>query len=280
MHQEQYIEVNNTSIRYQDSAGEGDVVLLTHGIGSSLEIWAEQMKGMSANYRVIVWDIPGHGLSGFGKQPYEIADFAQFAWEFLDKLKIQRVNLVGNSMGGAISIQMYGLQPTRVKKIALLNSANLGREVPLPFQLMALPFLGRFMAQPNQMAIDQQINAIFLKPAAVSAELKAVIKRNVLREGAQQAFLNTLKKMTTVRGQKASLVKKAKDILLSTEIPILFIHGRQDKVIPCAHSQEVQKITPNSKLEIIENCGHTPQIEKPDKIQTILNDFFANNLGS
>jgi 2-hydroxy-6-oxonona-2,4-dienedioate hydrolase len=83
-------------------------------------------------------------------------------------------------MGAAISIQMYGLQPDRVNKIALLNAATLRREVPLPFKLMCFPLLGGLMAQPNQMAIDQQINAIFLDPAAVSAKLKAVIKRNVI----------------------------------------------------------------------------------------------------
>ncbi|MDP5134175.1 MAG: alpha/beta hydrolase, partial [Paraglaciecola sp.] len=181
------------------------------------------------------------------------------------------------SMGGAISIQMYGLQPNRVKKIALLNSATLGRDTPLTFKLMCLPLLGRLMAQPNQMAIDQQINAIFFEPAAVSAELLSVVKRNVLRDGAQQAFLNTLKRMTSVWGQKNSLVNKAKDILSSSKIPILYMHGRQDQVIPYCHSQAGQQITPNSSLEIIENCGHTPQVEMPWKINTLLSDFFAQN---
>lgn len=275
MFQEQYLAVNDTTIRYQDSGGDGEVVLFTHGIGASLEFWAEQIKSMSANYRIIVWDVPGHGLSGFGKQPYQIADFARVAWNFLDMLNIERVNLAGNSMGASISIEMYGLQPARVNKLALLNSATLGREVPLPFKLMNLPVLGGLMAKPNQMAIDQQINAIFLDHTAVSAELKEIIKRNVMREGAQQAFLSTLREMTTASGQKPSLVKRAKEILSTAQIPILFIHGRQDKVIPCFHSQEVQAITPNSSLEIIENCGHTPQVEAPDLTNQLLEEFFA-----
>lgn len=275
MYQDHYIEVNKTAIRYQDSGGNGDVVLLTHGIGASLEFWSEQMKGMAAQYRIIVWDVPGHGLSGLGKRPYKIDDFAQFAWDFLDTLKIKRVNLAGNSMGAAISIQMYGLQPDRVNKIALLNSATLGRDAPLPFKLMCLPLLGGFMAQPNQMAIDQQINAIFLDPVTVSAKLKAVIKRNVMRDGAQQTFLSTLRALTNIRGQKQYFVNKAKSILSSVKVPVLFIHGRQDKVIPCRHSEEVQKITPNSRLEIIEKCGHTPQVEMSDIINQLLRTFFA-----
>jgi len=275
MYEDQYIAVNDLTIRYQDSGGAGEVVLFTHGIGGSLEIWSEQISALAEHYRVIVWDLPGHGLSGFNQHYYHVAKFAQFAWAFLATLRIEKVNLAGNSMGAAISIHMLGQQSTRVNKIALLNSASLGREAPLPFRLMNLPLLGSLMARPNQMAVDQQIDAIFLDSAAVSAQLKAVIKRNVMRQGAQQAFLATLRNMTTCRGQTSGLVNESQKILAATKVPVLFIHGRQDAVIPCAHSQAAQPITPHARLEVFENCGHTPQVEAPHKTNRLLTEFFA-----
>lgn len=269
------LTINHCKIRYKDTGGSGPVVLFTHGIGGSLETWDALLPSLSQNYRCITWDFPGHGLSENYQKAYSAEQFAQLAWELLNALDVKEASLVGNSLGACTSVLMSELQPERTLRLALLNSAGLGQEAPLPFRLMTLPLLGNLMSKPGKMAIDQQINAIFYDSAAISDTMKQVIERNVLREGGQQAFLQTVRQATHFSGQNKTMVGHTLAILRSIEIPVLFIHGRQDAVIPVEHSEKAQAITPHSSLLIFEDCGHTPQVEKPEQLKQELNQFFV-----
>lgn len=268
-----YTSVQGNTIRYRDTGGEKPVLLLTHGIGSSLETWEAQADSLAGHFRIISWDLPGHGLSDIPHDAFGIETYARFAWHFLDALKIDQAAVGGNSMGGGISIHMTGLHPERVSKVVCLNAAGLGKDIPFPFRLMLLPILGKLISRPGQMSIDNQIKAIFYKQDKVTEKAKAIIARNVMREGAQDAFVATLKNIATVSGQRESLYSKSFAILSATKKPILFIHGRHDVVIPLAHSQHAQAMAPNSKLIILEDCGHTPQIEEPAEVNKRLTEF-------
>ena len=142
MNHEAHITVQGVPIRYRDSGGPGMPILLTHGIGGSLELWGSQFGEDLQAHRLIAWDMPGHGLSGMGEQPYDPDKFARFAWQFLDALGIQRVVLAGNSLGAAVSVRMAGLAPDRVAGLALANAATLGRKVLATFRVMTIPVLG------------------------------------------------------------------------------------------------------------------------------------------
>ncbi|WP_175365243.1 alpha/beta fold hydrolase [Marinomonas spartinae] len=279
MPQDQFISVNGRKIRYQDTGGEGPILLLTHGIGASLETWQEPYALLEKGnqLRVIVWDLPGHGLSDFGNQPYGVEDFAQAAWHFLDALNIdQPITLGGNSLGGAISIHMMNLRPDRVNKLALLNAASLGKESPLPFRLMSLPLLGELMNKPGKQAVDQQIQSIFYEPEKQRPKIEAVITRNVMRPGANKAFLSTLRLMTNFSGQRPALYQKTLSMLKTCPVPVLFVHGTHDMIISIEHTKNAQSITPKSSLLILEECGHTPQVETPEKVANVLTDLIFN----
>lgn len=258
-----FISVDSIQVRYRDSGGVGPVVLLLHGIGGSLELWAEQFVDSNVGMRMIALDLPGHGLSGFGPQPFAPKDFSAFIWKFSDALGLNKVHIAGNSLGGAIGLQMYALQAARVQTMLLAASANLGRECPMPFRLMTLPVLGELMSRAGPMSVKQQIQAIFSPTFDVTDALRTTIERNVMRPGAQDAFLATLRRMTELGGQRASLVSEGQAALASSSVPVLLLHGKQDSVIPCAHSAQAHRLVPTSNLQLIEGCGHTPQLEQP-----------------
>lgn len=265
-----YVTVKNVELRYRDTGGLGPALLLTHGIGSSLETWWQQEATLGKQFRVISWDLPGHGLSEFGQQPYNPDKFAAIAWALLDALNINRVTLGGNSLGAAISIRMMGMQPASVSSLVLLNSATLGRETPLPFKLMLMPVVGALLTKPTQRGVDMQLQAIFHPNYPISEETKAIVKRNVFRSGAQQAFVNTLKTQATVFGQRREEVARSRTVLQKATCPVVFAHGRQDSVLPVKHSELAHEQLPGSRLHIFEQCGHTPQIEKPDEVSALL----------
>ena len=269
-----YLEVENINVRYQDTGGKLPVLVLFHGIGGSSELWQYQLTSLASSFRVIALDLPNHGLSDINEKAFDVIEYAEFVWAFLDKLAISHVHLAGNSMGGAICVHMSALQPDRVSKMLLLNSAMLGKQTPLPFKLMLFPIIGKLLALPNQVAVDQQIKSIFLHPDQVSDEVKLTINRNVMRDGAQSAFVKTLRKMADWSGQKNALCQLTLARLKNTDCTVYFVHGRQDAVLPYQHSENAHQITPGSKLLILENCGHTPQVEMPIEVNDLFLQLF------
>lgn len=270
-----HISVDGIQVRYRDSGGPGPAVLLLHGIGGSLELWVAQFVEANQGLRLIALDLPGHGLSDFGHQPYAPKTFADFVWQFADALGLDSVHLVGNSMGGAICLQMLARQPARVQTLLLAAAANLGRDGPLPFRLMTLPLLGTLMSRAGPMAVTQQLQAIFHPSFLVPDELRNTVQRNVMRPGAQAAFLATLRQMSDLGGQRADLVNEAQAALCSATQPVLLLHGRQDRVIPFAHSQSAQQLAPASRLQLVDDCGHTLQLEQPAVFNAALQDLVA-----
>lgn len=269
------ISVEGIQVRYRDSGGTGPTVLLLHGIGGSLELWARQFVGANQNLRLIALDLPGHGLSDFGAQPYAPESFARFVWQFANALGLDQVHVAGNSMGGAIGLHMLAQQPARVKTLLLAAAATLGRDGPLPFRLMTLPLLGEMLSRGNAMAVTQQIKAIFHPAFVVSEDLRKTVERNVMRPGAQAAFLATLRQMSDLGGQRASLVDQAHAVLRTATQPLLFLHGRQDSVIPPAHSENAHQLAVGSQLQLIDHCGHTPQLEQAAVFNAALQDLIA-----
>jgi pimeloyl-ACP methyl ester carboxylesterase len=178
-------------------------------------------------------------------------------------------------MGGAICLQMLALQPARVNTVLLAAAATLGREGPLPFRLMTLPLLGPLMSRAGPMAVTQQLQAIFEPSFVIPDEVRQTVERNVMRPGAQAAFLSTLRQMSDLGGQRADLVREAQAALRSATQPVLLLHGRQDRVIPFAHSQNAHQLAPASRLQLVDNCGHTPQLEQPAVFNTALQDLVA-----
>jgi pimeloyl-ACP methyl ester carboxylesterase len=139
--------------------------------------------------------------------------------------------------------------------------------------IQAVQVLGEILTKPGKMAEEQQIKAIFFDQSVATDEIRQIVSRNGSQPGHQQAFLKTLRLMTNFFGQRPERVLKAIQTLGSLDVPVLFIHGRQDVVIPVAHTIETQKKTPNSKLVVFEECGHTPQIEKPVEFNRLLSEF-------
>ncbi len=256
------ISVDGVQVRYRDSGGPGPAVLLMHGIGGSLELWAAQFVEANQGLRLIALDLPGHGLSDFGHQPCSPKAYARFVWQFADAMGLESLHLVGNSMGGAISLLMLAQQPTRVRTVLLAAAATLGRAGPLPFRLMTLPLLGALMSRAGPMAVTQQLQAIFDPSFAIPDEVRKTVQRNVMRPGAQAAFLATLRQMCDLGGQRADLVAEAQVALSSAEAPVLLLHGIQDRVIPWRHSEAGQALAPKGELQLLDHCGHTPQLEQ------------------
>jgi pimeloyl-ACP methyl ester carboxylesterase len=267
---DQYVLIDGARVRYWDSGGAGPAVLLTHGIGESLEFWHRQFDTLGGPLRLIAWDMPGHGLSDELPHAMSLEGQADVAWQLLDQLQVQRVHLVGNSLGAAMTLRMADQMPARAGSLVLANSAALGAEVFGAFKVMSLPWLGELMNRPGPMAVAQQIKAIVLDPEAITPLVRAAIERNVRRPGAAAHFLKLLRGMTTLGGQRREVWTRSQQILGGLGMPTRIVHGEQDVVLPVAHSITAHDLCKGSELVRLQGCGHTPQLEQPEVFNALL----------
>lgn len=261
---DQFITLDGARIRYWDSGGQGPVVLMTHGIAESLEFWHLQFESLGQQMRLLAWDLPGHGLSDEMPQAMTLEAQAAVAWRLLDALGVVQAHLVGNSLGAAMSLRMAALRPARVLSLLLANAAALGKEVFGPFKVMSLPFLGELMNRPGSAAARRQIQAIVHRPEAITDRVGAAILRNLDRPGAGRHFLALLRLLTTLKGQRPEVVERSHQILRSLQVPVCFVHGDLDLVLPAEHSRRAHSRVPGSDLHMLTPCGHTPQLEMPE----------------
>lgn len=275
-----YANVDNIAIRYWDSEGNGPVLFCCGGVGSSVEIWHEQFKKRPNNLRIIAWDYPSHGLSGPCLQRLTLDEYAGIAWKLIDKLAISEVHLIGNSMGGAVSLRMLAQRRDKVKSIGLLNCATLGRDTPIPFRLMTLPGIGRIITKAGETAYTNQINTIFHQPQNISESILSAIKRNSFSTRAQLGFLKGVRCINSILGQRKDLVNQSKHIIELITCPIWGVHGEYDRVLPVHQTEQIYNWNTNANINILRECGHTPQAEKPIEInEMILAAVFSYNSG-
>lgn len=268
---DQFAHIDGTRIRYRDSGGAGPAVLMTHGIGESLEFWHRQMETLGSSLRLIAWDLPGHGLSDERADAMDLEGQAAVAWRLMDHLGVDRAHLVGNSLGAAMSLRMAAQVPGRAASLLLANSAALGAEVFGAFRLMTLPLLGELMNKPGPTAVAQQIKAIVRRTDAITPEVRAAIERNVRRPGGGRHFLALLRGLSSLRGQRSTVWQRSHDILRQLpSVPLLFVHGEHDVVLPVDHSRRAHAMARGSELVVLDDCGHTPQLEKPELFNRLL----------
>jgi pimeloyl-ACP methyl ester carboxylesterase len=269
------IDVGSGTLRYRDSGGAGLPVLLSHGIGGSLELWNRQFENPDPALRLIAWDMPSHGLSTPAPGDTSLDGIARQGLRLLQALGVGPALLAGNSLGGAVSLRIAAQSPQAVSGLLLVAAATLGRETPLPFRLMTLPVLGKVLTKPGPMAVKQQVQAIVHRRESITPEVLAAIERNVMRPGGAAHFLQLLRALTDFGGQKPEVSQRSLEILRALKVPVTFLHGELDGVLPAAHSRQAHAVTAGSQLVVVPDCGHTPQLEAPVAFQRALDGLRA-----
>jgi 3-oxoadipate enol-lactonase len=124
------IMVNSIKINYKD-IGQGEIIVLLHGLGSTKKDWDFQVPVLSKNFRLIIPDFRGHGKSGINNDDFGVEFLTEDIYQLLQKIKIDKASLVGFSMGGAVAFQMAVSHPDLVDKLIIVNSGpdfdNMGK---------------------------------------------------------------------------------------------------------------------------------------------------------
>lgn len=269
-----FVTINNVKYHYTEYPGPGETIFLLHGFASSTYTWEKVAPVLQARgYHVWALDMKGFGWSD---KP-EDADYSPWqlmkevnAW--MDKMGLEDVVLVGNSLGGAIAWNMALVYPEKVKKLVLIDAAGFMHEtqMPVPVRLAGLPgaagvarlFLGRWIVQDT-------LKQVYFDSAAVTAEQINAYYNRLCTENALGAL--------TALGRSISTISSKEYALRIPEIQVdtLIIWGRDDAWIPLKDGFKFKETLPNATLEVIPFCGHAPQEEKPEETAHLIIDFLA-----
>jgi pimeloyl-ACP methyl ester carboxylesterase len=254
------------------SAGAGDTVICAHGLGGTKASFLPTVAALAQHYRVVAVDLPGFGESDKPiAAPYDARFFARSVFELMDALDVDRAHLIGNSMGGRVTIEAGFMDPSRVEGLALLSPA--------------LAWLRDRRWSLLVRAMRPELGLLQVAPRPI---VESVVRRLVGAQGgwADAGVEEFLRAYLSPRG-RAAFYAAARNIYLDeprgengfwTRLEelaprSLFVWGRQDRLVPIAFMKHVEKALPAAThLEL--ECGHVPQLEAPRETHAAIRRFF------
>ena len=235
----EYTTIRGNRIHYYEG-GSGAPVVLVHGLGSRAEDWANLMPQLKqAGFHVYAIDLLGYGRSA---QPanatYSIPEEAQYVEEFIAQRGLEKVNLVGWSMGGWVAMRVALDRPERIGRLVLCDAAGLRFE----------PSFTVFDFEPTTVPAVQRLYRMLMPQPA---EVPAFLARDMVRKFKQLNWVVDRSARSMFRG--VDLLDGKLDRL---QMPTLILWGKQDHLIPLATGVSMHEQIPQSVLEIYDGCGH------------------------
>ncbi|MEP6741557.1 MAG: alpha/beta hydrolase, partial [bacterium] len=246
--------------------GTGQPLLAIHGLGASMYSWREFVKEKDTfpGYQIILIDLKGAGnsLKPHDKN-YSILTQRDLVYDFIQELDLKDLTLVGNSYGGAVSLiltlKLIKDNPGLLSKLILIDSGGYDKLLPWYLKLLRMPFLGWLalhILSPRQSAETVLKNAYYNDHLITQEQITAYAEP-IGSPGGRYALLQTAK------GAIPQDIDKIIAQYPSINVPTWILWGLDDEVIPLEIGKMLHEAIPGSRLELINDCGHVPQEEKP-----------------
>ncbi|MGL6109925.1 MAG: alpha/beta fold hydrolase [Rubrivivax sp.] len=254
-----FIEVKGQIVHFRDEGPRDDPtpLVLVHGTSASLHTWEGWAAALRSRHRVISFDLPGFGLTGpSASADYRGDTYARFVLDLMDRLKVQRFAIGGNSLGGEVAWRTALMAPQRVSKLILVDAAGpdfKSESVPIGFLVARVPVLNRAFdwVLPRAMVVSSLHN-VYGDPGKVNAALVDRYYELTLREGNRRALVQRLHQ--TRRGQDAQRIRELK-------LPTLILWGGRDRLVPLSAAKQFQTDIVGSELLVFDDLGHVPHEE-------------------
>lgn len=262
------IDAGGISTNYHDM-GEGYPTLFIHGSGPGVTAWANWrlvLPVLATQMRVIAPDIVGFGYTQrpdgirYGRQVW-----VKHLLDFIDALGLDKVNLVGNSFGGALALAMAVDHPDRLNKLVLMGSAGVDFELT--------PGLNAVWGyEPSITKMKALLKVFAFNHELVNDDLARMRYEASIRPGFQEAFATMFPEP---RQAGIDMLAVPVQQLSSLKNPTLILHGQEDQVIPVKNSHTLFELLENAELHVFRKCGHWVQIEYAERFASLLKGFLC-----
>lgn len=241
--------------------GSGDPVLLVHGFTASKEAWFFNMEPLAVQFRVLAMDLPGHGSSTKVAPDNYLSFCSDFLARLLDRQRIEAAHVIGNSMGGAVAMQMALSHPKRVRKLVLVDALGMGTEVPAGV-------LDKYVESSTREDVQALLTQVVHDPKHVFPQ--AVERAYLYRQ--QPGVKEILPKIASqLRGDSSGPVD-FRPRFKELRLPVLVVWGREDHILPARHADAAHAM-PNARIHIFDRCGHLPQLEYAAEFNSLVTRF-------
>jgi len=267
-----FIEVDGMRVHYRDE-GSGPVVIMIHGIVSSLhtwDAWADEMKG---KFRVIRFDVPGFGLTGPANFKYKPGFFVRFLHGFVKKMELKKFSLIGNSLGGFISWKYAAYHPDQVEKLVLLDPVGYPQKTPWIIGMMALPVIGNIATVITpRFIVEMNVKEVYGDPSRIKPEAMDRYYELIMREGNRTALRDIFIELEEQAGDPT-----IDDEIPDIKVPTMVIWGDKDIWTPYAYIENWKKDLPSAKYVVYKGVGHVPMEEIPEQSVKDAEAFLLGN---
>lgn len=231
--------------------GEGEVLLLLHGLMGALSNWEQVIEEFSPNYRVIIPMLPIYDLPLLTTG---VKTLSKFVHKFVKFKKLQNITLLGNSLGGHVALIYVLAHQEYVKAMVLTGSSGLYENA----------FGGSFPRRESYDFVKEKVEYTFYDPATATKELVDEVF----------ATINDRTRVIRILAMAKSAIRHnmSKDVH-KIKVPVALIWGKDDKITPPEVAVEFNQLIPNSELHWIDKCGHAAMMERPKEFNALLKVF-------
>jgi pimeloyl-ACP methyl ester carboxylesterase len=231
--------------------GEGEVLLLLHGLMGALSNWDKVVEEFSGEYRVILPILPIYDLPLLTTG---VKTLAKYVHKFVTHKRLTDVTLVGNSLGGHVALIYVLSHPSIVKSMVLTGSSGLYENA----------FGGSFPRRGSYDFIKEKVEYTFYDPNVATKELVDDVFR----------IINDRHSVIRILAMAKSAIRhNMKKDLHKITVPVSLIWGRDDKITPPEVAVEFSQELPDAELHWIDHCGHAPMMEQPAAFNKVLKGF-------
>ena len=275
---EREVVLHGHRVSYREAGrGHARTVVLLHGLAAGASTWETVLRPLAADLHVIAPDLLGHGASDAPHSgDYSLGGFATGVRDLLVALDVERATVVGHSFGGGVAMQFAHQFPEFTERLVLVSSGGLGHDLALALRAASLPgteLVLRSAASltPRWMRSTAR-RVAYAVGTAPRSDVDGVASawESLADRGTRGAFVHTVRGALEPSGQR---LDGAERLHLLTEVPVLFVGGGRDKVIPVAHTIAAHERLPGSRLEVFDDAGHFPHAEQPQRFARLLRDF-------
>jgi pimeloyl-ACP methyl ester carboxylesterase len=231
--------------------GEGEVLLLLHGLMGSLSNWDGVVNQFKSKYRVLIPILPIYDMPLITTG---VKSLSKFVHKFIKFKKLENITVLGNSLGGHVALVYVLAHPENIKAMVLTGSSGLYENA----------FGGSFPRRESIDFVREKVQYTFYDPAIATDEL-----------------VNDVYKLVNDRHSVIRLLAMAKSAirhnmkkdLHKMQMPVCLIWGKDDKITPPEVALEFNELLPNAELHWLDKCGHAPMMERPEEFNVLLGAF-------
>lgn len=276
--------VNGVRVSYTE-AGEGPPMLLLHGaVFAGNVFWWETQQALAPHARTFAPDYPGWGASEKPFKQYHMEEYHAFVLGFMEQIGVDKVALVGHSLGGLVSSSFALFYPEKVSSLTILAAppAWAEFEVPSLFKPFLVPFLGEVMMMATPLAgvdhplgIRRYYESLFHNPGNISvARMREMLEACVAataEAGHRHAFLNTIRSSEVYLTPRERY--RMRGLMHECQVPMQLVAGREDPLFALTMIEKAAAMNAQASLVVLDQCGHFPTWEQPQQVVDLVRNF-------